>query len=107
VASGTRLRAVALWHAGATPLWLGQSLAFLDVPRNRKRRRRFALPAHSKGSATPHAGLPDAKRLNVRQSADETKGSGIDDYRPSLFPLPGDTVRDWGGLKQIKVKFIN
>jgi hypothetical protein len=34
----------------ATPLWLGQRLAFLEVPGGPKRRRRFALPAHSKRS---------------------------------------------------------
>jgi hypothetical protein len=31
----------------ATPLWLGQRLAFPGVRGDPKRRRRFALPAHS------------------------------------------------------------
>jgi hypothetical protein len=30
---------------------------------------------------------------DFRQSADETNGSGIDDRRPSLFPLAGERVR--------------
>ncbi len=35
----------------ATPLWLGQRLAFPEVPATGRRRRRFALPAHSKRGA--------------------------------------------------------
>ena len=42
----------------ATPLWLGQPLAFPDVPGGRKRRRRFALPPHSR---SPHCHPPLAR----------------------------------------------